>query len=102
LALFHEQCLQISQILANNKFESEILKGNFATEKSFTNYSRTNDTFLLHVATHGYFINRRTDSIDSENPLELTGLIFANGNKNWDINYSANRSNELHDPKHLS
>jgi CHAT domain-containing protein len=77
---------QISQILANNKFESEILKGNFATEKSFTNYSRTNDTFLLHVATHGYFINRRTDSIDSENPLELTGLIFANGNKNWDIN----------------
>jgi CHAT domain-containing protein len=77
---------QISQILANNKFESEIFKGNFATEKIFSTYSEINDTFLLHVATHGYFINRRIDSIESENPLELTGLIFANGNRNWDVN----------------
>jgi len=74
----------ISTILG--KENCVLLLGQHATEESFRNLSGTRGP-ILHIATHGYNIPKRNDSVNDTDTnigsvLTRTGLLLAGANKN--------------------
>lgn len=74
----------ISSILG--KENCVLLLGQDATEESFRNLSGTRGP-ILHIATHGYNIPKRNDSVNDTvsnigSDLTRTGLLLAGANKN--------------------
>ena len=63
----------ISSILAQSNLKSVLLLGNQASESSL---KELDNPYMLHVATHGYFIN--SDSHSSYLPMMNSGLVMAN------------------------
>jgi CHAT domain-containing protein len=88
----------IDSLCKNNKVESLLLTGSNATKSEFKNISGQKDSYLLHIATHGFYFLDTTDiSINgikkpefnpnyftiSKNPLLRTGLVFSGANKSF-------------------
>ena len=65
------------------------MSGNSATERSFTARSHKKD-YILHVSTHGFF----HDSGTFTNPMQNSGLLFANSQKYWSSNSLASSLND--------
>lgn len=74
---FKEVC-DIAQLLRNNGIHPKVITGASATEKSFTSRTGKKD-YILHISTHGFF----HDSGSFTNPMQNSGLLFANSQKYW-------------------
>ena len=80
---------QIAGLLRNNGGKATVMSGNSATEKSFTARSHKKD-YILHVSTHGFF----HDSGTFTNPMQNSGLLFANSQKYWSSDSFASSLND--------
>lgn len=69
---------EISGLLRKGGSKATVLSGRGATEKSFTSRNHKRD-YILHVSTHGFF----HDSGSFTNPMQNSGLLFANSQKYW-------------------
>ena len=68
----------IAELLRNGGGKATVVSGPSATEKSFTARNHKKD-YILHVSTHGFF----HDSGTFTNPMQNSGLLFANSQKYW-------------------
>lgn len=68
----------IANLLGKNGNYPKIISGASATEKSFTSRTGKKD-YILHISTHGFF----HDSGSFTNPMQNSGLLFANSQKYW-------------------
>ncbi len=68
----------IANLLGKNGNHPKIISGASATEKSFTSRTGKKD-YILHISTHGFF----HDSGSFTNPMQNSGLLFANSQKYW-------------------
>lgn len=68
----------IAQLLSANGNHPKVISGTSATKKSFISRSGKKD-YILHVSTHGFF----HDSGTFTNPMQNSGLLFANSQKYW-------------------
>lgn len=69
---------QVAGMLRGNECKAAVVSGKDATEKSFTSRSRKGD-YILHISTHGFF----HDSGTFTNPMQNSGLLFANSQRSW-------------------
>lgn len=69
---------EIARLLRNGGCKATVDSGSYATEKSFTSRNHKQD-YILHVSTHGFF----HDSGTFTNPMQNSGLLFANSQKFW-------------------
>ena len=69
---------KISGLLCRGGGKAIVVSGSGATEKSFTSRNHKRD-YILHVSTHGFF----HDSGSFTNPMQNSGLLFANSQKYW-------------------
>ncbi len=79
----------IADLLKANCNNPVVVSGTEATEKSFANRSHKQD-YILHVSTHGFF----HDSGAFSNPMQNSGLLFANSQKYWTDNSIATSISE--------
>ena len=79
----------IAGILRNGGGTAKVVEGPSATEKSFTSRSHKRD-YILHISTHGFF----HDSGSFTNPMQNSGLLFANSQKYWVNDSLASSINE--------
>ena len=70
----------VSQMFINKNIQTLLYTGSQATESSFKLRSGKGD-WLLHVSTHGFFIDNVHD--DYSNPMKSSGLLFAGANEYW-------------------
>lgn len=70
----------VSQMFINKNIQTLLYTGSQATESSFKHRSGKGD-WLLHVSTHGFFIDNVHD--DYSNPMKSSGLLFAGANEYW-------------------
>lgn len=68
----------IAELLRNSGCKATVVPGASATEKSFTARNHKRD-YILHISTHGFF----HDSGAFTNPMQNSGLLFANSQKYW-------------------
>ena len=80
---------QIAGLLRNGGGKATVIPGSSATEKSFTLRSGKKD-YILHISTHGFF----HDSGTFINPMQNSGLLFANSQKYWVKDSLASSINE--------
>jgi CHAT domain-containing protein len=78
----------IGSILEETQINYTLLSGDAGTEESFLKLVKENKNLdVLHFATHGYFFERDTTSLNlfmrSPNPLFRSGLILSNANQAW-------------------
>lgn len=89
----------IDSLCKQNKIQTEFISGPFASETAFKNISGEPSSYILHLATHGYFfpdakkklqdnplnaINNKQNVFRlADNPLLRSGLIFSGANKSW-------------------
>ena len=71
----------IDSLFSNSKIKTKKLVGKYATESSIYNLQKNNDPYILHIASHGFFLNSNTRSTSS-NPLDLSGILFSHANNN--------------------
>ncbi|MEM6516724.1 MAG: CHAT domain-containing protein [Bacteroidota bacterium] len=80
----------IAKILKGDNKKFEVLKGSEASERKVKSFSG-NSPKVLHIATHGYFIEKSSSeattianrSLEFDEPLLRSGLILANANYAW-------------------
>ena len=70
----------VSEMLTNHNIKTLLYTGSNATESSFKRRSGKGD-WLLHVSTHGFFIDDVEES--NSNPMRSSGLLFAGANEYW-------------------
>lgn len=80
---------EIANLLRNHKTSTTVITADKATEKSMTGRSGRKD-YILHISTHGFF----HDSEAFENPMQNSGLLFANSQKYWMNDSIASTINE--------
>lgn len=80
---------QIAGLLRNGGGKATVVSGIGATEKSFTARNHKRD-YILHVSTHGFF----HDSGTFTNPMQNSGLLFANSQKYWSSDSLASSLND--------
>ncbi len=80
---------QIAALLHKTGSKPTVIQGSAATEKSFTSRNHKGD-YILHVSTHGFF----HDSSSFTNPMQNSGLLFANSQKYWSNDTLATSINE--------
>jgi len=68
-----EEINRINLLLQSSGWDSEIYEKEKATEESIKNIRRPN---LLHIATHGFFLDDQANSNDYRKQLFNSGLIF--------------------------
>lgn len=89
----------IDSLCKQNNIQAEFISGSFASETAFKNISGEPSSYILHLATHGYFfpdakkklqdnplnaINNKQNVFRlADNPLLRSGLIFSGANKSW-------------------
>lgn len=73
-----EEVKDIAYILRCHQVHATVITNEAATESSLTNRSGQKD-YILHISTHGFF----HDSEAFENPMQNSGLLFANSQKYW-------------------
>lgn len=69
---------EIAQMLKQSGNRPILFTGTVATEKSLVSRSHKKD-YILHISTHGFF----HDSGAFVNPMQNSGLLFANSNSYW-------------------
>lgn len=79
----------ISQLLKEDNKNVILITGNDATEKSFKNRNGKKD-YILHISTHGFF----HDSGAFQNPMQNSGLLFADSQRYWMNDSIASTINE--------
>lgn len=80
---------EIANLLRNHKTSATVITADKATEKSMTGRSGRKD-YILHISTHGFF----HDSGAFENPMQNSGLLFANAQQYWMNDSIASTINE--------
>lgn len=84
-----EEVLNIKKALSAKSYEVYAYTGKNATEKSFTDRSGKND-YILHISTHGFF----HDDQAFVNPMQNSGLLFANSQTAWKSNTPLSNLNQ--------
>lgn len=79
----------IANLLQNHNNKATLITADKATEKSLTNRSGQKD-YILHISTHGFF----HDTEAFENPMQNSGLLFANSQRYWMNDSIASTINE--------
>lgn len=79
----------IAGFLRKGGCKATVISGASATEQSFTARNHKRD-YILHVSTHGFF----HDSGTFTNPMQNSGLLFANSQKYWMSDSLASSINE--------
>ncbi len=92
--------LEAWQFLSGSRHEVDTIEKWLKTArkevKSFNGLEGTSDAFkslsgkapdIIHIASHGFFETRNTavnlPALKTDNPMSLSGLVFANGNEGW-------------------
>jgi CHAT domain-containing protein len=78
-----EEINRINLLLESSGWVSEIYEREKATEESIKNIRRPS---LLHIATHGFFLDDQTNSNDYRRQLFNSGLIFCDLPERSDLN----------------
>ena len=76
-----EEVLNIKKALSAKGYKAYAFTGKYATEKSFMGRSGKRD-YILHISTHGFF----HDDQAFVNPMQNSGLLFANSQAAWKSN----------------
>ena len=84
-----KEVTDIANLLQNHNNKATLITADKATEKSLTGRSGQKD-YILHISTHGFF----HDSEAFENPMQNSGLLFANSQKYWMNDSIASTINE--------
>lgn len=84
-----EEVLNIKKALSAKRYKVYAYTGKNATEKSFTDRSGKND-YILHISTHGFF----HDDQAFVNPMQNSGLLFANSQAAWKSNTPLSNLNQ--------
>lgn len=79
----------IANLLRNHNNKATVIVAENATEKSLIDRSGRKD-YILHISTHGFF----HDSGAFDNPMQNSGLLFANSQKYWMNDSIASTINE--------
>lgn len=79
----------IAELLRSRRNKVTVITADDATEKSLIDRSGQKD-YILHISTHGFF----HDSDAFENPMQNSGLLFANSQKYWMNDSIASTINE--------
>ncbi|MBQ0058011.1 MAG: CHAT domain-containing protein [Bacteroidales bacterium] len=82
-----QEVSMISFLLLAQKTKSNVLQEKDATAQSFVDISGKSPC-VLHFATHGFFESRHSvENLPAlkgrQNPMDLSGIVFANGNTGW-------------------
>lgn len=80
---------QIAHLMRSSGNKPTIISGKAATEKSFTSRTGKKD-YIFHISTHGFF----HDSGTFTNPMQNSGLLFANSQKFWSNDRLASSIND--------
>ena len=102
----------ISSLLTDKRITVRFLKGNKANEESFKNLSG-NSPDILHVATHGFYIEADDDSMGKyfkstngntlrDQIMQRSGLLFSGANNSWKGNYPVNAEDGILTSEELS
>lgn len=92
--------LEAWQFLSGSRHEVDTIEKWLKTAgkevKSFNGLEGTSDAFkslsgkapdIIHIASHGFFETKTTavnlPALKTDNPMSLSGLVFANGNEGW-------------------
>ena len=92
--------LEAWQFLSGSRHEVDTIEKWLKTArkevKSFNGLEGTSDAFkslsgkapdIIHIASHGFFETKNTavnlPALKTDNPMSLSGLVFANGNEGW-------------------
>ena len=84
-----EEVLNIKKALSAKRYKVYAYTGKNATEKSFTDRSGKND-YIFHISTHGFF----HDDQAFVNPMQNSGLLFANSQAAWKSNTPLSNLNQ--------
>ena len=79
----------IGKLIADNKGKVAIFTGDKATEHSFKLRNGKRD-YVLHISTHGFF----HDDKAFDNPMQNSGLLFANSQPYWEAGKKSATINE--------
>lgn len=75
----------IDSLSRKNRIKSVKYTGENATEYSIYKLVSSTSPYILHIASHGFFLsNKQTNS--NLDPLNLTGVLFSGANNNWNKN----------------
>ena len=85
-----EEVLNIKNALSAKGYKAYAYTGTNATEKSFTGRSGKKD-YILHISTHGFF----HDDQAFVNPMQNSGLLFANSMAAWKSNIPLSNLNQF-------
>lgn len=101
----------IDSLCRQHKIQAEFISGPFASETALKNISGEPSSYILHLATHGYFFSDVEKKLEdkplieiknkqdvfrlADNPLLRSGLIFSGANKSWNNpNYYSDSTDE--------
>ena len=74
----------IGSLIKSHKGKAYLFTGDKATERSFKVRDKKRD-YILHISTHGFFHDKNA----FENPMQNSGLRFANSQPYWEANKAA-------------
>lgn len=84
----------IDSIFSTNKPRSIKLIGKDATEASIHNLESSASTYIMHIASHGFFLENSKKELQLD-PLYSTGILFSGANNYWNQNkVSVKNSND--------
>ena len=93
-----KEVAEIGAKLENYGFATKIISNEQGDEGSFKNEIKNGGPDILHMATHGFFIEKN-DSKNSQsevkNPMMRSGLIMSNGNLGWNGILNENRDDNI-------
>jgi hypothetical protein len=90
----------IAKLASKKNIKHNIYSGIKANFRTITNLSQNTKSFIIHIATHGFFLDEKPDDNliypsklwKSDSKLDKSGIILSGGNKTW-FSESLNPSN---------
>ena len=96
----YDEIKTIEKLSNKKNIGYNIYSGKNASSSKITNFSENSEPFIIHIATHGFFLDEKPDENlvypnklwESGSKLDKSGIILSGGNKTW-FSESLNPSN---------